>query len=268
MVADSKRSRPRVQMILWNAAEGRERAALLRAAGYDVSLELPAGPRALRKLGDMQPSAVVIDLARRPASGRDVALAIRSYKALRQVPLVFVEGDPEKVAGIRRLLPDAHYTRWGRIHSALQRAVSRRTAAPVVPRSVFAGYSGVRLPQKLGIKPGSVVALVGAPRGFEKTLGDLPEGVLVRRHGRGRADLTLWFTKSRKELEERMQRMKIHAQQGALWIVWPKKTSSVTSDLSQAFVRQAGLAAGLVDYKVCAVDETWAGLKFARRRVK
>jgi hypothetical protein len=208
---------------------------------------------------------VVIDLTRLPSQGRDVALGIRQHKPLRRVPLVFVEGDPEKVGRIKKLLPDAHYTSWHGIRGTLKRAIANPPEDPVIPESNLAGYSGTPLPKKLGIKVGNVVALVDAPEGFEETLGTGPDGTVIRRQTRGKRDLTIWFTRSRKVLDRRIGKMAEIAGNN-LWIAWPKKTSRLASDLTQADVRRVGLAIGLVDYKVCAIDETWSGLKFTRRK--
>ncbi len=136
----------------------------------------------------------------------------------------------------------------------------------MVPSSRLAGYAGAPLARKLGIKPTSVLVLVAAPRGFEKTLGRLPERVNVRRQPRAGRDLTLWFTTSRNDLERRIARMAAAIGDGRLWIVWPKKAAGMDSDLSQATVRRVGLVSGLVDYKICALDERWSGLLFSRRR--
>jgi len=124
------------------------------------------------------------------------------------------------------------------------------------------------LAKKLGIKANSVVALVRAPKGFERTLKDLPKGVMVRRGVGGRRNLTVWFTKSRRNLERCITRRVSVADNGGLWIVWPKKTSGMGSDLSESIVRAVGLAEGLVDFKVCAIDATWSGLRFTRRKSK
>lgn len=257
----------RVRLIHWNAAEARQRAARLRAAGYDVAWGA-LNATSLRELKKNPPTAVVIDLARLPMQGRDAAVAIRHYNSTRHVPVVFVDGDTEKVARVKELLPDAVYTTWGRIRSSLRRAVAHPPKAPVVHRSLLAGYSGTPLVRKLGITARSVVALVGAPRGFDRTLGSLPEGVTLSRQAHRRCDLIIWFTKTRRELEGRVGRLGALAGRGGLWIVWPKKVSGVVSDLSQGAVRRVGLAAGLVDYKVCAIDATWAGLRFSRRKSK
>jgi CheY-like chemotaxis protein len=258
----------RIRLIPWNASEAEERAATLRVAGYEVDLAPLQGTASLRPLRDQPPAAFVIDLTRRPSHGREVALALRQYKATRHVPLVFVEGDPEKVARLRELLPDAIYTTWGRIRTALQRAIAHPPADIVVPESVLAGYSGTPLRKKLGIKEHTVVVLMEAPENFEATLGELPDGAMLLRQSGGRRDLTIWFTRSRKDLEHCLARMVGCIGLGGLWIVWPKKASGVDTDLTQALVRAQGLAAGLVDYKISAIDATWSGLKFAKRKVK
>ncbi|MCK4409889.1 MAG: DUF3052 domain-containing protein [Candidatus Eisenbacteria sp.] len=147
----------------------------------------------------------------------------------------------------------------------LTRALRLRSADPVVPDSTFAAYAGTPLAKKLGIKPGSVVVLVGAPEGFEGRLGSLPEGVVLRRGARGRCDLVLWFAQSRREVERRVARLGEFAGRDGLWIAWTKRASGVPSDLSQTIVREIGLSSGLVDYKICSIDDTWAGLRFTRR---
>ena len=180
---------------------------------------------------------------------------------------MFAGGEPEKVTRLRTVLPDAVFTEWSRIRISLKQAIARPPANPRVPASVLEGYSGTPLPKKLGIKPGSLVALVDAPSDFRQTLGELPEGVRLEDNPRGRSDLTIWFTRARKDLERRMEQMAARAAGAPLWIVWPKKTGSMAGDLGEPIVRETGLAAGLVDYKVCAVDATWSGLLFRRRRV-
>jgi hypothetical protein len=120
------------------------------------------------------------------------------------------------------------------------------------------------LPRKLGIKAGTKVALLGAPDGFESLLGPLPDGCLVSRNGRGKADLVVWFVHSRAELERKIVSMSARVGREGLWIAWPKgKVGGVT----QSVVRSSGLANGLVDYKIAAIDERWSGLKFTRRKV-
>lgn len=134
------------------------------------------------------------------------------------------------------------------------------------PPSGPAGYSGTPLPKKLGIKPGARVLLTGAPPEFESLLEPLPPGAAIARRAGGAPDLTLLFARTRAELDRRLAPA-IEAMGAGLWIVWPKKSSGMARDLGEGEVRARGLEAGLVDYKICAVDATWSGLKFARRAV-
>lgn len=255
----------RIRLIHWDAAGAEERGAFLRSVGCGVVHEqlTPAGLRALRK---DPPSAIVLDLSRAPSQGRDVALGLRKHKATRHVPLVFVGGDPKKVARIRELLPDATYTTWDAIEGALNHAIAHPPEDPVVPRSTFDAYAGTPLPKKLGIKADSVITLIGAPEGFEDTLGELPAGALLRRGDPDPRGVTLWFVRSRQELEDQIEEMGAFARGGGLWIAWPKKASGVASDLSQTVVRKVGLASGLVDFKICSLDATWSGLRFSQRK--
>jgi hypothetical protein len=257
--------RRRVALVHWDRALAADAARRLRAAGFTVAVGA-FGPATLRAWRARPPAAVVIDLSRGPMQGRDVGLAVRTFKATRGVALVFAGGAPEKVARVRASLPDAAYAAWPRVAAALRRAVARPPARPVVPASLLAGYSGTPLPRKLGIKPGAVVALVGAPADFAAILGPLPPGANLRRSARGPCGLALWFPRSRRDLEQRVARLKPLAAGGGLWIAWAKRASGIPSDLTQAAVRRVGLAAGLVDYKVCAIDATWTGLKFALRK--
>jgi hypothetical protein len=258
----------RVRLIHWNAAEAEEKAVRLRTANYEVAHKPLNAASALRELRNNPPSAVVIDLSRLPMQGRDLGLALRHYKTTRSVPLIFVAGDPEKVARVQKSLPDAVYTTWDQMPATLGEAIANPPAVTVAPQSLLAGYSGTPLAKKLGIKVNAIVALDNAPASFEEVLGELPEGVKLLRQTKGRRNLTIWFTRTCKDLEGGIERMARLAEQGPLWIAWPKQVSPLGSDLTQAMVRRVGLATGLVDYKVCAIDGDWSGLLFARRRAK
>ena len=130
----------------------------------------------------------------------------------------------------------------------------------------MAGYSGTPLPQKLGIKPGARLALVRAPDGFERALNPLPDGVRLRTQARGAQDVVLFFATRRAELERRFDGLaRTIEPAGGLWIAWPKRTACVATDLREGIVRELGLAHGLVDNKVCAVDDVWSGLRFVYR---
>lgn len=130
-----------------------------------------------------------------------------------------------------------------------------------------AGYSQTPLIKKLGIKPGHRACFLALPDTVRHEIGPLPEGVVESTSLRGRKDYVHLFATKRSDLERRLPTIKAHLEKGGLcWISWPKKTSGVQTDLDGNAVRRTGLAAGLVDIKVCAVDETWSGLKFVFRR--
>lgn len=131
-----------------------------------------------------------------------------------------------------------------------------------------AGYTGTPLPKKLGIKEGSRVALLNAPDGFRTTLGSLPVRVTIRDKARGEADVIVLFaTKFAKLKSEFVKAMRMMPPDGGmLWIAWPKKAARMDTDLDENFIRDYGLSLGVVDTKVCAIDETWSGLRFNRRR--
>jgi hypothetical protein len=135
-----------------------------------------------------------------------------------------------------------------------------------MPAAASAGYSGTPLPRKLGIKPEAVLGLIGAPQGFEGMLGELPPGVTVRRRLRGSFDVIVAFFVERSDLERRLPACRdALTPAGGLWLAWPKRSSGVAADLGEWTVRELGLAAGLVDNKVCAIDATWSGLRFVFR---
>jgi hypothetical protein len=132
-----------------------------------------------------------------------------------------------------------------------------------------AGYSSRTLVEKLGVMPRTRIALLNAPRGYRTILGRLPPGVTVQRTARGSLPFIQCFVTRRSELEARIAQLRrALAPRGALWISWPKKASGVSSDVTEDVVRAVALPTGMVDIKVCAIDETWSGLKLVWRRAK
>ena len=130
----------------------------------------------------------------------------------------------------------------------------------------MAGYSKRTLQEKLGIKEGARIAFVRAPEGYSDTLGPLPTGATVRAGKAESLDLIQYFTTRRADLERGIGGMKSRLQPaGALWISWPKSSSGVATDLNENVVREIALKNGLVDVKVCAVDDVWSGLKLVVR---
>jgi hypothetical protein len=254
-----------VVVVGWKEAEACERAELFGAHGLTARPFFRTDRSTLAGLREQPPDVVVIDLARAPSRGRDLAIWVRRQKATRHVPLVFVGGEPEKTGRIRETLPDALYTKWEDVFDAIRSALECPNEEPVVP-DTMAGYSGTPLPRKLGIKRGSRVLLMGAPEDFDQTLGELPPRAVVARGDGDPAGVVLFFVRSLAELKRDFGRAANRtAAGGRLWIVWPKKASGICTDVSQTEVRTHGLAAGWVDYKIAAIDATWSGLCFSRR---
>ena len=130
----------------------------------------------------------------------------------------------------------------------------------------MAGYSGTPLVKKLGIKENSRVALVNAPENFQATLGELPDNVKFLKSTTKSLDLILFFVLSERVLAKDFAKLASRlTSNGMIWIAWPKKSSGVTTDLTFERVQRIGLDARLVDVKICAIDDTWSGLKFVYR---
>jgi len=257
----------RILLFHFHGTSGAEAADELAAAGHDVELRTEGGG-GFAALDASPPDVIVIDLRRLPSHGRAVAFALRQRRRSQHVPLVFVEGDVERTARLRAEIPDATWTPWSKVKTALKRAGRTAPAAPIVPQSP-SGYSGTPLPKKLGVKPSSMLLLLGAPADFTTTLGALPDGVRVATRPGGAADVIVVFAGKARDLDARLAKaLPRLAEGGALWLAWPKRASGVVTDVTEALVRATGLATGLVDVKVGALDATWSGLQFRRRRTK
>lgn len=129
----------------------------------------------------------------------------------------------------------------------------------------MAGYSGTPLAKKLGIKPGHRVGVLDGPDGF--VVPELPDGVEVRGEARGPLDVVVSFHTERADLEQRLPAlMQALDVDGGLWVAWPKRSSGVATDITEDTVREVALPSGLVDNKVCAIDDIWSGLRLVLRK--
>ena len=131
----------------------------------------------------------------------------------------------------------------------------------------MAGYSGTPLPQKLGIKPGLTIVAINAPENYHRLLGTIPEGVTFSDRLKADSPFVHVFVTKRSELANRLPvlREKI-ADTGTVWVSWPKRSAGVPTDVTEDVIRDVALPIGFVDVKVCAIDETWSGLKLMVRR--
>ena len=249
-------------MIHFDEADGLERQKQLEALGFDTAFDFGDSLFMSRQIKATVPDAVVIDLSRIPSHGRHVAQSVRGTKATRYVPIVFVGGETEKVEKTRQFIPDATFTTWGRIKTALPKAIARPPKNPVIPDHNNWGKPTVA---KLGVKPGAKVALVSSPKGFADTLKPWPAKVQLTARPEKDADIYICFAKSSPELQAHLLSVR-DADRQTLWLAWPKKASGLKTELDGNLVRQTGLRAGWVDFKVCALDATWSGLAFKRRK--
>ncbi len=213
------------------------------------------------------PAAIVIDLDRLPSHGKAVATVLRSSPSTRRIPLVFAGGAPEKVEGIRAALPDAVFAAWKTAPAAIRKAIKAGPANPAKPQPIMERYANTALSRKLGLPAASPCALIGAPEGFLEILEDLPEEFGFQSRIGKDTKLAIWFVRTAAEMALAIERASLQLPAGAsIWMVFPKRSGRLAADFTSNDVRETALALDLVDYKICAVDDDWSGMKFARRR--
>jgi len=231
------------------------RAARLQSMGFEATAYPTTGTRGFRSIRQEPPHVILIDLIRMPSYGRAMGVLLRQQKQLGLIPLVFVEGDPDKAALVRSTLPDAVYTSWVKVVGAIRKAASAPLRTPVVPR-----LPENPVVEKLGIAEDSKVVMLHAPNGFV-----LPGVVPSKRVDD--ADVVLSFHKASVTLLRDLPAIAGMMRKGRkVWVLWPKRAAGVASDLTMPSIREMALGVGLVDYKVCAVDQTWSGMKLGKRK--
>ncbi len=258
--------RSRICLLHWNRTEAEERAAHLTSEGFQVEVVVPGGLQFLRTLKRDPPEAIVISLDRLPMQGRDVALTIRLDKQVRRIPMLFAGGASAKVARVKESLPDAGYAAWSEISGAIRRTMENPPAQPMVPASLLAAYANAPLAKKLTLRPDSVVGLIDPPDGFADLVLSLAPNVQLEDRPKPKCNLLFWFVRSGVELDSNIGLVAGFVQKGSLWILWPKRASGVDSGLSPQRLRIAAMAEGLVDYKICSLDQRWSGMLFTRRK--
>lgn len=247
----------RIRLLHWKEEECAPRAERLRQLGYEVDSHVLTSS-SMKEFREHPPAAVVIDLGRLPSQGQAIGVFLRRSKSTRLIPLIFVDGDPEKVSKVKESLPDARYTTYTKIGPVLEDVLANPVKEAAVPKP----HGPVPLNKKLGLKVGQPVGLINAPKDFESKIPNAE----TRRNPKTKVSLTLWFVETRKEFETALPRMRERAEDGGIWIVWPKTTKTAKPDINGNIVRETALTAGLVDFKICAVDDTWSGMRFAVKR--
>jgi len=257
----------RILYFHWNKEEAVINVSKIKLNGYVTELGILNSQADFKTIRIDPPNIFVIDLSRLPSHGREVAVGLRSYKSTKQIPLIFVDGAKEKVEKVKQVLPDSIYCSWKNLKAGIKKAESIDVEKLIPKKNIMQAYWNTPIFQKLGIKENSTVGLIDPPKKIKEILGELPQGVKLVKNPKKQSELFLLFALFMGGLESNFEEMNRQlSEKGSVWILWPKKTSGIESDLSQNEVRNYGLARGFVDYKVCSFDETWSGLKFCRRK--
>lgn len=251
----------RIRLLHWNATDSSRMKDLLLEAGFQVEYDEKFDSTLMRKWREDPPGAFVIDLSRLPSHGREIAIALRQSPKTRQIPIIFCDGAPDKVQQIRKLLPDAAYCASSELIKTLK--ATRPVQTPVKPVAMMNRYGSRTAAQKLGITEDSTIAAIDPPRNVSTILGELPQEVEFVEH---RAAVTLCFVHSADDLRADMSRVGSLAAKTKLWILWRKKGAPGHNGVTERLVRETGIDLGLVDYKICAVDNTWSAMLFAQRK--
>lgn len=223
----------------------------------------------LARFKNALPDVVVISLERLPSHGRTMGHWFRTTKATAGVPLVFVGGSEDKVEVAQQMFGDAIFTPWSRVRSAVRDAMRKPQTAMPTPI-----YSTKEVWQKLEVQAGDRILQLGGPTKLKPILGKrLPEDVsLVRRTGNRpsvpkHVDLVLLFAERLQDIKHGFPVATAATEQRRpLWICWPKKTSKITTDVTQAAVMAFARGSGWTDTKICRIDDNWSGHMFRRKR--
>jgi hypothetical protein len=272
MPRPSSAKRKTLRLICWNEADAAARARILRRAGYLVIADPPENAGGMvRYFRELSPDAVVIDLDRLPSHGRELGLSLRASKGTSHLRLVFAGGVAAKVEIVRAAIPDAIFTPWDSdLAAVIERAIAQPEPPRLPSRELPKDTGPGSLERKLDIKPKTNFAIVAVHRNDDAWLAELlatiPEGAVQQRCVDAATTLALFPVATRRDLMRAFEQARAALPpKASLWIVHPKQTSPLAADFNQDDVREAGLAHGFVDYKVCAVDKDWSALKFARR---
>ena len=216
----------------------------------------------MRALREGPPRAVIIDLSRAPARGRDVALMIRQSPRTRPIPILFVGGAEPKKRAIQEQVPDAIFLSWEEVKDALEAVLRGQLRVAPEAHTLFEVYRGRSLGQKLAIKESERISVIDPPLDFHRSLGELPPGLVWINGLDESADLVLLFVKQLEELRACLDTILKLDFTPRLWICWPKKKSPIRSELSAPVIQDQARSRGLSEYKVCSIDEIWTGKLF------
>ncbi len=253
----------RVRIVHWKEPQAGPLIESCRACGFEVEYDAVRFQELAKLIRSRPPDALVIDLTCLPSHGRDSAIYLRRTKYARHIPLVFVDGEPEKVEKVREQLPDATFASRKQIGSRIRAALKKVPANPVLPPPLEARFAERTVAQKLGMKPDSAAAVIDAPRSYASILGELPAGTELLEEPDSICPVTLWFLDDLPGLKTGLRRMRQLAARTKLWLIWRKGGKG---ELTPNLIRSNCIEAGLVDYKICSVNEHWSGMAFGCKK--
>ncbi|MDP9054599.1 MAG: hypothetical protein M3N93_09905 [Acidobacteriota bacterium] len=257
----------RVRIVHWKESHAAPLVEACRACGVEAEYDAVPFQQLAKMIRSSLPDALVIDLTCLPGQGREAAVYLRRTKYARHLPLVFVDGDIEKVKKVKEQLPDATFTTRLRLCPKLSAALRNRVADPVLPPPMEARFALRTVAQKLGIKPGSRAAVIEAPRNYAAVIGELPAGAELVEDPASSCAVTLCFVEAPGVLKDLLSRTAKLANRTKLWILWRKGGAGEPMlKLTPKLIREAGIEAGLVDYKICGANAQWSAMAFARKK--
>ena len=254
--------KPQVILLRWKDSEIHGLAARLKNCTVTNYVPVPGeGMNGLQKYG--LPDALVISLDRLPSHGRDIGYAFHKQKATRQVPLVYVGGDEDKIAKIRDLLPEASFTGWDRILATIHEAISNPAVTP--PKPVRVVISEAPLHQKIGLKADMHIALMNAPAPLEKLVPGLPQGIRIyEQPAADEVAMTLWFVRSTDEFECDLPA--IAAALGKKPRLWSFYQKGSKKGFSWNGLLESAAIHRLSQFKIMRLNDVWTGVAFGRSR--
>lgn len=257
----------RVRLIHWKSAESGPLIDILRKAGHDVEYEEKFTSKLLPVIRAAPPQVFVLDLSRMPSHSRYVAAAFRQSPKTRHVPIVFVDGEPEKVALIRGQFPDALFAALAKVPSTIKAAMKLKPVSPVAPGRLFS-YHPRTAAQKMGIAKNARIGVIDGPRDYERVIGAVADGVEFVEGAQPDCTMLIWFVTDPDTYIEMLPRMRVLLSKSKLrlWVLWKKGGTTRSGAVTQPLIREAGQEFGLVDYKICAVDKSWSGIALTLKK--
>jgi hypothetical protein len=249
---------PRIVFLHWKREEIRELAS--RILGCAIACYVPIAGEGMKGLKEYPiPDALVIALDRMPSHGRDIGYAFHRQKSTRQVPLVYVGGDPAKVEKIRELLPESTFTDWDRVSEAIRGAIAN--PAMVLPRP-GGEISTAPVYRKIGLEQGMRIALLGAPAPLEDLAPGLPSGIAIDEEPSIQTAMTLWFVRSEEEFAGGLPEIApALGKKPRLWVFYQRGKG-----LTWTRMLEAAAAYELAQFKIMRLNERWSGVGFGRSR--